>query len=483
MAAKNELEKRIAELEEGQTKAEILYEIGRDLNTSRDEQELLQLLDHPARKAGASSTNLLYIDLDAAGQPEWAEVVAFWYQNGASPVEVGTRYYLPEFSFTTLFLSSPDEPLLIPDAKADKTIDKNTQILMAQLKMRATAVIPLTQRFHSEDSGPDSAPTSGTRRWVGLIIFNWDEPHQFSQQEKEIYNSLIGLASPAVENRRLVNNLEQIVKERTSEIAIFRALAENATDAIFMASLDTKINYANLSAYKMFCYDHERQELIGMKIMDLTTEEGMEFVAQEVIPTVKKTGNWQGELKRKRKDGSVFDTYITTFIVHDEAGQPIAQAAIVRDITEQKEAEAERERLQQEVIDAQKQAIQELSTPVIPIMEQIIVMPLIGSIDTMRARDITRSLLAGISTHRAKVVILDVTGVPIVDSGVANHLNKTIQAARLKGAQAIVTGISDAVAETIVDLGIDWSQLTTLSDLQTGLIAALGNMGIKLSKI
>jgi anti-anti-sigma regulatory factor len=209
-----------------------------------------------------------------------------------------------------------------------------------------------------------------------------------------------------------------------------------------------------------------------MKIMDLTTEEGMEFVAQEVIPTVKKTGNWQGELKRKRKDGSVFDTYITTFIVHDEAGQPIAQAAIVRDITEQ-----------QEVIDAQKQAIQELSTPVIPIMEQIIVMPLIGSIDTMRARDITRSLLAGISTHRAKVVILDVTGVPIVDSGVANHLNKTIQAARLKGAQAIVTGISDAEAETIVDLGIDWSQLTTLSDLQTGLIAALGNMGIKLSKI
>ena len=103
-------------------------------------------------------------------------------------------------------------------------------------------------------------------------------------------------------------------------------------------------------------------------------------------------------------------------------------------------------------------------------------MPLIGSIDTMRARDITRGLLAGIRHHRARVVILDITGVPIVDSGVANHLNKTIRAARLKGAQTIITGISDAVAETIVDLGIDWSDIETLSDLQTGLRAALTRM-------
>ena len=113
-------------------------------------------------------------------------------------------------------------------------------------------------------------------------------------------------------------------------------------------------------------------------------------------------------------------------------------------------------------------------------MERIIVMPLIGTIDSMRARDITRSLLAGIRAHRTKIVILDITGVPVVDSGVATHLNKTIQAARLKGASAIVTGISDAVAETIVDLGIDWDEIETLSDLQTGLRAALAKMGLRI---
>lgn len=147
---------------------------------------------------------------------------------------------------------------------------------------------------------------------------------------------------------------------------------------------------------------------------------------------------------------------------------------------ELQESMEERERLQQEIIEAQKQAIQELSTPVIPVMDRVIVMPLIGSIDTMRARDITRALLTGISRHQAKVVIMDVTGVSIMDSGIVNHLNKAIQAARLKGARTIVTGISDEVAETIVDLGIDWSTIETLRDLQTGLVTVLRSIGIKL---
>jgi GAF domain-containing protein/anti-anti-sigma regulatory factor len=163
-------------------------------------------------------------------------------------------------------------------------------------------------------------------------------------------------------------------------------------------------------------------------------------------------------------------------------------AELRKEITERERAQEESQRLQQEIIEAQKLAIRELSTPIIPVMDApggaggIIVMPLIGSIDTLRAKDIMRTLLAGIREHRAKVVILDVTGVAIVDSGVANHLNKTIQAARLKGTRTIVTGISDAVAETIVDLGIDWSSVETLTDLRTGLVAALNRLGFRLTK-
>jgi rsbT co-antagonist protein RsbR len=129
------------------------------------------------------------------------------------------------------------------------------------------------------------------------------------------------------------------------------------------------------------------------------------------------------------------------------------------------------------MIAAQQRAIRELSTPIIPIMDNIIIVPLIGTIDAVRAKDITRSLLAGVREHQAKVVIMDITGVPLVDSGVADYLDRTIQAARLKGAHTVVTGISSAVAETIVDLGIDWGEIETRSDLQTGLLAALDRMG------
>jgi anti-anti-sigma regulatory factor len=138
-----------------------------------------------------------------------------------------------------------------------------------------------------------------------------------------------------------------------------------------------------------------------------------------------------------------------------------------RDLTRRKETEAERERLQQELIEAQQRAIQELSTPIIPLLDDIIILPLIGSIDTRRARDILRSLLDGIDRHQARVVIIDITGVSVVDTGVALHLNKAIKAARLKGAEVMITGITNAVAETIVELGVEWEQYQTYRNLQT----------------
>ncbi len=143
---------------------------------------------------------------------------------------------------------------------------------------------------------------------------------------------------------------------------------------------------------------------------------------------------------------------------------------------------AERERLQQEIIEAQQRSIRELTTPIIPVMDRIIVVPLIGNIDDQRAAEMTRRLLAGIRQHRAKVVILDITGVPLVDTTVAGHLYRTIQAARLKGARAIVTGMSNAVAETIVELGIDWSKVETLRNLQIGLRVALEKIGLYITE-
>jgi rsbT co-antagonist protein RsbR len=117
----------------------------------------------------------------------------------------------------------------------------------------------------------------------------------------------------------------------------------------------------------------------------------------------------------------------------------------------------------------QQEAIRELSTPVLQIRDRLLLLPIIGVIDTHRARLITDSLLRSIRATRAKVVVMDVTGVATIDSRVANHLIQTVTAAGLMGASVIVTGLSSDVAQALVALGLDLSKLTTAGDLQGGI--------------
>ncbi|TAN33756.1 STAS domain-containing protein [bacterium] len=121
------------------------------------------------------------------------------------------------------------------------------------------------------------------------------------------------------------------------------------------------------------------------------------------------------------------------------------------------------------VIKQQQQAIKELSTPVLPVRSGLLLLPIIGVIDSERARQLTEQLLEGIRTHRAKAVVIDLTGVPAVDSAVANHLLQTVRAAKLLGANAVITGISTENAQTLTRIGVDLSGLLTTSDLQSGI--------------
>ena len=117
----------------------------------------------------------------------------------------------------------------------------------------------------------------------------------------------------------------------------------------------------------------------------------------------------------------------------------------------------------------QQAAIQELPTPVLPLREGLLIVPIIGLIDARRARRLTEQLLGAIRTERAKVVVIDITGVQAVDSQVANHLVQTIEAAGLMGARVILAGISPEVAQTMVNLGIDVARVVTVGDLQSGI--------------
>jgi rsbT co-antagonist protein RsbR len=161
----------------------------------------------------------------------------------------------------------------------------------------------------------------------------------------------------------------------------------------------------------------------------------------------------------------------------EELGYQITQATIDmhhHDLVERlQEASATQAQL--------REAIQELSTPIIPLYIGVLAVPLVGRVDSQRAQVLTEALLEAIAREQAEIVLLDITGVAVVDTNVANHLIQTARAAGLLGSQVVLVGISAEVAQTLVQLGLDLGQLVTLSNLQSGLEYALSRQGLAIT--
>ncbi|WP_020563314.1 protoglobin domain-containing protein [Methylosarcina fibrata] len=137
----------------------------------------------------------------------------------------------------------------------------------------------------------------------------------------------------------------------------------------------------------------------------------------------------------------------------------------------------------EQLIGQQQEAMRELPTPVLQVRERLLILPVVGLLESYRAHQLTEQLLESISTTRAKAAIVDITGVPIVDSKVANHLLQTVSAARLMGATVILTGLSSQIAQALVAIGVDLSQVKTTVDLQSGLEEAERLLGYQLISV
>jgi len=160
----------------------------------------------------------------------------------------------------------------------------------------------------------------------------------------------------------------------------------------------------------------------------------------------------------------------------------IGLARMINDMIEANRVSEDRMAKLQTVVEEKERllkTVRELSSPVIQVWENVLVMPLVGAIDSARAARITEDLLTGIIKYQAEIVIIDITGVPVVDTSVANHLIQTIKAAALLGAKCVVVGISSEVAQSLINLGVDLSGVVTRSNLQAGVRYAMEMMGLE----
>lgn len=259
-------------------------------------------------------------------------------------------------------------------------------------------------------------------------------------------------------------------KRVEEEIRIFKSLCDNAPDGIAVDKQGTII-YANASLQTMLGYG---TEMIGMNMSDFHPE-GQEQLLQEVMESVQSTGTWQGMFPHKHKSGSTLHFLSSATMIFDEHGKPQVMSAIFRDISNQQRAEQERLQLKEQVIAAQQEALRELSTPLIPLSDQVVLLPLVGNIDTARAQQVMEALLEGIAEFQADIAILDITGVSIVDTQVAQALVQSAQAVKLLGSQVVLTGIGPTMAQTLVHLGADLSSIVTRGTLQSGIAYAMNH--------
>ena len=142
-------------------------------------------------------------------------------------------------------------------------------------------------------------------------------------------------------------------------------------------------------------------------------------------------------------------------------------------------SQASRIAAQNEALSAQRSTIEELETPVIEVWDRIVALPIVGTVDTTRAQTMTEKLLQKIVETKSEIVLLDITGVPVVDTAVARHLLETVSAARLLGAEVLLVGLTSRTAMTLVHLGIDLEGLTTRTSLAKGLELAFSKLGLR----
>jgi rsbT co-antagonist protein RsbR len=235
---------------------------------------------------------------------------------------------------------------------------------------------------------------------------------------------------------------EEIFSEATS-------VYDNYVEALETGSVETLENYARSLSERIIPRGVETDEVLGIVLLL------RDVLARSLFE------KYQGD----------FDLLNRVFDAYEPAANRIANTVGVSFVQE-------RER----IIRQQQEAIRELSTPVLQVRERLVILPIIGALDSQRARQLTEQLLRAIRTNRAKVVVIDITGVPEIDSTVANHIVQTVDASRLMGASVIITGLSAEIALTLVTIGVDLSKVNAVGDLQGGIEAAERQLGYEVTR-
>ena len=257
----------------------------------------------------------------------------------------------------------------------------------------------------------------------------------------------------------------------TADEESYRLLVETVSDyAIVILDPGGRVVSWNPGAQRIKGYRAE--EIIGKHFSCFYPPDAIQRgLPEQELQAAVKDGRFEDEGWRVRKDGTQFWANAIVTALRDKEGRLRGFGKMTRDLTERRQAE---ERIQQ-----QAKEIMELSTPVMQVWQGVVAAPLIGSLDSQRTQQFMERLLSRIVETNSPVALIDIMGVPVIDTQTAQHLIETISAARLLGSQVVLTGVRPAIAQTLVHLGIDLSGIITRSSLSAGLQVALDVLNLQ----
>lgn len=341
------------------------------------------------------------------------------------------------------------------------------EAIMHQASIVTEAMHPADRsRFH--EGMQASAESLAAWHWEGLVVINGQERWlQSASRPTKLDNGA------TLWDGVLLNITQQ--KQAEALLTRFDTILSATPDLVMIADVAGQIQYLNPAARQVVQQDL-MQSAEPLTLQQLYRDAGDRAWIDQTLRHAQTHGSWMGDYHLQTAQGNQLPMHYQVLCHYDRDQQPSFFSLIAHDIRDQKQAEAERQRLHEEIIRTQQQALRDLSTPLIPIADTVVLMPLIGSVDTARAQHLMEILLDGVHTHKAHIAIVDVTGVPVMDTQVAGLLIRAATSVQLLGARVIITGIRPELAQTLVTLGVDFRSISTQSSLQQGISYAIQSL-------
>jgi PAS domain S-box-containing protein len=424
-----------------------LYDASAALGQADSIPGLLEVLAATAAPYGATRAWLFTRDDDPGDRPAHLTLQAAW-PDGAPGPEIGQTFPTAALGLLDVWLRDGLVPAYFTDVGDDRRIDDDTRAAALALGVRGAVAFPLAWRG----------------RWTAIVVIGWPERHTARSGEQRLYTAVARQAAVVLDNRLLLAQAQRVLAEHSRQRSTLATLLDNLPVGV----------YVNDPHGESVLLNHTGAAILGelRGVYHVDSDLPMDRDDWTMTRATRSVRAVTGEADFVKTDGTRITVATVSTPLLGPRGELLRVLSVFQDITARRRADAERARLQDDLVRLQAAALAERSAPLIPVTDEILVMPIVGAVDPDRGHQILETLVNLGGRTRVRVAILDLTGVRDLDLAAADAILGAARALRLRGAVPILTGLRADTATLLTDLGIDLHGLQICSTLQAAILRA-----------